>query len=416
MPPNWPTYAWYSTAAILGLVGACLLIKWLIGDRSKGRRRCPRCWYDMSGTPGLTCPECGTTVKAEHRLFQNRRRRSRLAVSAMLLLAASAIIGFQYSRKAGWTSLIPTPALVFLVHPDSVNVKNTTPTPSTLPGALYKRWNAGTLTEWESQLLMRRHKHYLVRSRKHWPEGVPVAVEVVPVWTGRTRPETFQIRPDGRQWVDRPSRKDTDGFMSVEFVENHVPWYMVSVVGKIQDVDPSVRSLNFDAQIRTGAQDDASTSIAWSGKVSIPVRIGGTIHDLIKPDANATTTSAVQSALKLRIERMEGQTLLRIDVATPAGFEHTAIAVIGELTDGTTTISTPALLITQRRARLRPGVWTHYCPFDSSLPNNVDPALWTLRVRGDAVESLNDFTADHYWSGSFSVPLSDVFVETSPAN
>lgn len=335
----------------------------------------------------------------------------------MLMLAASTIMGVQYSRRAGWTSLIPTPVLIRLVHPDSVNVKNTMPKPpSTLPGALYQRWIGGALTASESQLLLRLHKNYFVRSRKHWPEGVPVAVEVVPVWIGRTRPETFQIRPDGRQWVGRPSRKDTDGFMEIEFVEDHVPWYMMSVIGKIQDVDTSVHSLSFDAQIRTGTQGDTSSSIAWSGKVSIPVHIGGTIHDLIKPDANATTTAAVQSALKLRIERMDGQTLLRIDVATPVGFEHTAIAIIGELTDGTTTIATTPLLVTQRQARLDPGLWTHYCSFVDSLPPNVDPALWTLRIQGDAVESLNDFTADQYWSGSFSVPLSDVFVDTLPAH
>ena len=39
--------------------GAPLLVWAMFGDRARGRRRCPRCWYDMSGATLLKCPECG---------------------------------------------------------------------------------------------------------------------------------------------------------------------------------------------------------------------------------------------------------------------------------------------------------------------------------------------------------------------
>src|SRR5690606_40086181 len=46
------------TGVALGCVafGAGLVAVGFRGDRPKGRKRCPRCWYDMSGAPGLVCP------------------------------------------------------------------------------------------------------------------------------------------------------------------------------------------------------------------------------------------------------------------------------------------------------------------------------------------------------------------------
>lgn len=39
--------------------GVVLLGRALLWDRARGRRRCPKCWYDMSGVDSLRCPECG---------------------------------------------------------------------------------------------------------------------------------------------------------------------------------------------------------------------------------------------------------------------------------------------------------------------------------------------------------------------
>ncbi|MEM9167990.1 MAG: hypothetical protein AAGB48_13315 [Planctomycetota bacterium] len=66
------TFAW----AALGTVaaGAALLLWALYFDRSRGRRRCPKCWYDMAEVQGRLCPECGRTAKHEARLYMTRRR------------------------------------------------------------------------------------------------------------------------------------------------------------------------------------------------------------------------------------------------------------------------------------------------------------------------------------------------------
>ncbi len=100
---------------LLGLLflGTCLAVTWwgLFGDRAKGRRRCPRCWYDLSYSSGRTCPECGHTANIERSLFRTRRR----LVPAMLA-ALTAALGvawtIEQNRQRGWMSMVPTRVVI----------------------------------------------------------------------------------------------------------------------------------------------------------------------------------------------------------------------------------------------------------------------------------------------------------------
>ncbi|MDQ7014093.1 MAG: hypothetical protein Q9O74_09385 [Planctomycetota bacterium] len=104
---------------------AFVLFVWAVrGERSKGRRRCPGCWYDMRGslpTPGdddaaheagFLCPECGTTTQADRDLYK-ARRRPRVAMFALVVLFLSL-----YSQtipralRTGTLGLVPTSALI----------------------------------------------------------------------------------------------------------------------------------------------------------------------------------------------------------------------------------------------------------------------------------------------------------------
>ena len=70
-------WLFWTIAAVLFLGAVSLLYFGLWGDRSKGRLRCPKCWYDMSGSfeaGKLVCPECGKDAGVEKRLKKNHRR------------------------------------------------------------------------------------------------------------------------------------------------------------------------------------------------------------------------------------------------------------------------------------------------------------------------------------------------------
>ena len=80
--------------ALLALPAAGFLIyrgRW--GDRSAGRPRCPKCWYDMIGTlPRVLCPECGHDAKHERRLYRDRQRRLPVVVGVVLALVCVVLI------------------------------------------------------------------------------------------------------------------------------------------------------------------------------------------------------------------------------------------------------------------------------------------------------------------------------------
>jgi hypothetical protein len=68
-------------AVVLRILGwvvvgiAAAVMAWaLLWDRSGGRRRCPKCWYDMGATGSLRCPECGREAKSERALHRTKRR------------------------------------------------------------------------------------------------------------------------------------------------------------------------------------------------------------------------------------------------------------------------------------------------------------------------------------------------------
>jgi hypothetical protein len=83
--------------ALIPGVGLLLLYRGIWGDRSKGRTRCPKCWYDMRGTvPRLECPECGHDARQERRLHKHHRRWRRVTIGALLVLVSAyplAIVG-----------------------------------------------------------------------------------------------------------------------------------------------------------------------------------------------------------------------------------------------------------------------------------------------------------------------------------
>lgn len=97
----------YLTVPAIGLLIGLVLFAWgMWGSRARGCKRCPKCWYDMSGAPGLTCSECGKTVRTPRGLLRNRRRWWAVVLAIVLTIPgvymSTVIVGYarEYALRA----------------------------------------------------------------------------------------------------------------------------------------------------------------------------------------------------------------------------------------------------------------------------------------------------------------------------
>ncbi len=104
---------WLAAMLVLGLFASLVYIAWraLFYDRANGRRRCPRCWYDMAYSPGMTCAECGFTARSEAQ-FGKTRRRYLLAGFAIGGCVAMALAVNLRVMDRGWISMVPSRMLI----------------------------------------------------------------------------------------------------------------------------------------------------------------------------------------------------------------------------------------------------------------------------------------------------------------
>ncbi|MEM9372742.1 MAG: hypothetical protein AAGA55_03785 [Planctomycetota bacterium] len=89
------------------LVGGLVVVCSLYADRSRGRRRCPRCHYDMSQLPGLRCQECGRRQPHEGRFYRTRRHWRWCVAGVGLMLLAWAAAQVPRVRSEGWVAVTP---------------------------------------------------------------------------------------------------------------------------------------------------------------------------------------------------------------------------------------------------------------------------------------------------------------------
>ena len=105
----------------LGVLWLCAVAWTMLWDRPRGRRRCPRCFYDMSGLAAIErpdarspttptpsrCPECGKAIRSERALRKTRCRWGRATLATIVLLlpaTLTAAIG-RVQQTGGWSDL-----------------------------------------------------------------------------------------------------------------------------------------------------------------------------------------------------------------------------------------------------------------------------------------------------------------------
>lgn len=119
---NQPTHEYL--LLVLGavcLMGIVTFLWAMFADRAGGRRRCPKCWYDMSGavpssqTPVFACPECGTAVTSAKGLGRTRRHWRLAAIGALVVLMALGVGVERTVRLRNPWKHVPTAVLIYIM-------------------------------------------------------------------------------------------------------------------------------------------------------------------------------------------------------------------------------------------------------------------------------------------------------------
>lgn len=135
-------------AACLALGGIAVIALALFRDRARGKRRCPRCWYDMSAARDLRCTECGREARSGRALLKTRRHWKRAMVGVVMVLAAGVAGAGQQVIEHGWMRATPgwgyIAAMPWL-EPQSKGMKE-----------LAARVQDGELREWEYRYLVQQ--------------------------------------------------------------------------------------------------------------------------------------------------------------------------------------------------------------------------------------------------------------------
>lgn len=119
-PAAWSPWLSNFDAAAYFIVAALVIWLAFFGDRAKGRKRCPKCWYDMNAAPapGLTCSECGHVCKKASQLYKARWRWKPVFMGTVACLLTFAVSNWANLRAGAWMKLVPSTVLYLAVEPD----------------------------------------------------------------------------------------------------------------------------------------------------------------------------------------------------------------------------------------------------------------------------------------------------------
>jgi len=113
----------WDLAWFVGAIGVVLLFWSIWQGRARGRKRCPKCRYDMShaveGADVLRCPECGHRAKRERQLLATRPRWRLFAVGVLMVLVAMIWISYPRFQRDGWMTYAPDTVLILAMSPDA---------------------------------------------------------------------------------------------------------------------------------------------------------------------------------------------------------------------------------------------------------------------------------------------------------
>ena len=157
----WPQWIFVVTGwsfTILGLAMAAWAIVW---DRPRGRRRCPKCWYNMTASPTVRCSECGHVARREKHLLRTRRKWRWFVAAAVPIAVGYAVSVAPRVQQVGWSGAVPTTILIWWVtrpEPDADwdDQIRTMSAPSQLTLELARRARNGQPWDWQRRWMLTR--------------------------------------------------------------------------------------------------------------------------------------------------------------------------------------------------------------------------------------------------------------------
>jgi hypothetical protein len=432
---------WF-VAIILAAYGFALHWWALFADRNLDRRRCSRCWYDMTGTPGLTCPECGRTYRSEARL---RRRRPRWGLAACgLLILFAAAIAFHVGR-VGYRWMVPNAVLVWAApRPQAAG--------GTMREELMERIAAERLTDEQLARLVERSIEQgntpwtiEVVTRDTWPSDQPISVAV-----------RFDRPATGLPWLDdvrmrlrlepasvfgaEPLLLYADGSPNETFTPifnevfsgsgvrmSNAPKYAGALqwnefAWRIGIPSATTEAMVFDATVELDAAIGRGTDFipVWTERIEVPVTIATGGEPLLARISEPRGTSAAeylglnaQPARQSGPRRVEATTILVQRASDPEVpiIEGMLVALRLELLFDGTIVADGRLV---SRDSVTAGLGTavvdlawRSMPVDFSGIAEEDEGRWTMRALVDEATALSAFDAESllWFEGSIDVPI-----------
>lgn len=430
-------YEWLLTAVgvALGVIGLAVALWACFWDRSRGRRRCPKCWYNLSGAPGLLCSECGYVLRSE-RAFYRTRRRWRSMIAAGLILAVGFTSLNLAVRRKGWRSLFPTTVLIALM-PDleTSNQKSY--------AVLKQRMDDDALWHWQWEWLLDRcledasaFSPMTIQSRPRWPEGVPFRYTIQ-----RRLPAIGVAWIDHAYWRAKISVPDDPGAQTVSLAGPGILGYPRTWPAEWANVgvlEPGVTELVFDVELKfqntkgnfatraqrlpqvrlappgSGISSVLVTPTNWLAGTSgtsgpkltrkfqlrLSVTVGGSIDEILQPVRDPASIAELREST--RVTYTDKGFFLTTQTDAWADQTDLSLAFKLEFVHDGSTVST----VDVQLPRTPGSVWI-------AAPDELDQETllqspadeWTLRFIGDGEIALLDLNSHRYWSGQMSLPL-----------
>lgn len=443
---------WLTLIGIIAIGAALIYGAWwgLFSDRARGRRRCPKCWYDLAYSPGMMCAECGFVGTHESQFRRTRRRYGVATASILACVVLAAVVNDRVGQQ-GFTSMLPTRMLLWLLPFSGTSASSpygelmSRQLTAEQKAALIQRCAAG---DWRCRpvsdgwirkygdLIASQRRGFLgdgalesplwrvpprldVTTRDTWPLDTPIAVSVqLRDWW----PWGMECRIRATPKVAGQAEETLTFYRTGDDRYQRPPYALY-----LPPLQPGVEQVTIDFEIdrrrmanarrsgRSSQAADAEWEPVAKQSITLATRAQGTLQQMAQPVNDPALLPIMTQVFQNGAVRWStGASPVRFYINVPAThgdiFNDTAIGVKAELMcDGQVA----------RRLHLwwlagsdPSGKLERHYGFEVDYEDvallktlNADDGRWNMRVRGDAGLALRAGTAKRYWAGELVLPL-----------